>query len=793
MLEFFRKNQRVFFIFVTAIISVTFIFFGTFQTTPRDTRGSEVVFTAVDGQEWSRKELQEMTSFLSTDEEDQEAWGIVWGPNFLNDGVIKKDFLESGLAQMLVESYAESLTEDFNKRLEKEQKFKPYVHPDANFLSAKTVWSYFAPDLKEAFEAFQLASKEEKFPARVRLFLEEKRFPSSLLRRVLQLQEQQYDWVVRDPRLNHEELSLFSYRTVEDWFGRRFQELMSQFIINAASLAEEKGYVVSSEEALSDLVRNSSLSFEKFKSHPQIGVTTSRDYFSEQLRRLSLDQSTAVRLWQRVMLFRRLFNDVGNSIFLDAFSYQQFQNYAKERAVVDLYQLPESLRFSSYKELQKFETYLDVVAPKLRKGKMILGLPGDFLEASDLERVYPELVSRRYLLRVALVDKESLQVKVGLKETWDWETEEVNWERLKKHFPDLSLRTVESKEERFSILEQLDVVSRERVDRFARSLIVDTHPEWLEEALDKAQTQVWPLNLRSRGGKVPFEGVVDQKKLMDLLDLATNSESADAVRAAEELMRFSADGTHFYRIVILDRDEYKHVSSFEEANSDGVLDSLLEQRLQEHYDKMRQEKLSEVFVGEKGKIRPFEEVKVHVADDLFSSVLTSIYQDSLQQLSTEGKSVEKSGNFCAPRRFYYFMRAMQQLIEKEPQKAYSFIAEAQKPSSEGVLPPIVALQDQWKLLKKEVRVKRKSQDLLDSVAAFGLARDAWSVVSIPDNGDVHFFQSKGYVVEEAQVADKVTVGQKALSDDARRYLMEELLAVIKDKKAISLTSQKMEE
>ncbi|MFT4552469.1 MAG: GcvH upstream region-like protein [Chlamydiales bacterium] len=793
MLGFFRKYQKIFFFFVTGIIFVTFIFFGTFQTTPRDIRSDKTVFKAVDGSNISRGEVQAMTVFLSTDASDQESWGVIWGPNFLNDGVIAKDMLQSGLAQMLAKTYMGNLKEGLEVRQKKEKGYVPYEHPQANFLSSRSVWAYFAPSLNDTYdELLQSSSRSdtEKFDLRVRLFLEEKKFPSGLLRHVLRLQEQQYGWVNPDPYLGSQDLSLFGYKTVEDWFGRRFMELVSQFIINASAIAEQRGYEVSKEEALADLIGNGAISFEKNRDRAGIGVTNNSDYFNEQLRRLGIDKAGAVAVWRKVMLFRRLFNDIGNAVFVDAFSYEKFQGYAKEKVLVDLYQLPSPLRISEYRDLQKLETYLDIVSSKKRTGKMALGLPGDFLRPDEVERDYPELIARRFLLRVAHVNKSSLEIRVGLKETWNWQMQDENWGLLGKYFPELTVSKAKLREERFAVLENLDANTRIKVDAFARETIVNTHPEWLNESLELAKDRNIEVNISSRGGLLPFEGLQERKSFIELLDVASRVEGEknipQALEAAEELLHFTANNKDYYRIVVLDRDSAKRVLTFAEAKENFVLDGILDVRLEEHYKKMQRRSLPKVFLTEKSAARPFNEVKGLVADDMFGETLQAIYNDYLSVVTDEAQTSQASGNFCAPKRLFYFVRLLRDLMEDDPKNEDKFLQAAAVKVEEGRLPPLPSLSNQWKLERVEQEVARKSQEGVASEMAFSLEKDVWSRVFAPAHGDIHYFQVRDRIFDEGSVLDKVDVGQKVLSNEARRFLMEDVLETITSLGAISL-------
>ena len=92
--------------------------------------------------------------------------------------------------------------------------------------------------------------------------------------------------------------------------------------------------------------------------------------------------------------------------------------------------------------------------------------------------------------------------------------------------------------------------------------------------------------------------------------------------------------------------------------------------------------------------------------------------------------------------------------------------------------------DQKGKLCKDLRCAEQFQcfDFL----AFSMEKDLWSRVFAPAHGDLHFFQVRDRVFDEGSVLEKVDAGQKILSNDARRFLMEDVLEVIKSKGAISL-------
>src|SRR5579872_5828245 len=127
MLEFFRKYQRYFFLVITVVVIASFSFFGTYSTFGGETeRRDYVVGRAVDGSPMMLSEIQKLSRFISTDREDSlQGRGVP--PNFCNNGVIRYDFLKVKLADLLVAEYFEALKGDFDARLDKAKRFRPYA------------------------------------------------------------------------------------------------------------------------------------------------------------------------------------------------------------------------------------------------------------------------------------------------------------------------------------------------------------------------------------------------------------------------------------------------------------------------------------------------------------------------------------------------------------------------------------------------------------------------------------------------------------------------------------------
>ncbi len=791
MLDFFRRYQRYFFLVITVVIIISFSFFGTYSTLGSNAWREQIAFKAVNGREVTRSDVDEMALFLATDNEDKMLYGGMWGPNFLNDGVIRKDFLETGLGLELALGYREDLQEDIDKRLAKEKKYTLYSHPQARFLSVENVWNYFAPEMNAHFDAIRAAQNgldSDAFNSRVKLFLAEKQVPAQTLKYILRYQEKQYNWLKPDERLNEMDLSLFGYHTLEDWFGPRFTRLISEFIINAAILAEAQGYEVSKAEVLTDLVRNTQLSYQQNLNNPNLGVTSPEEYLNEQLRRLNMDQARAVKIWRQVLLFRRYFHDAGANALVDAIASQQLQQFANQTVNLDLYRLPSSLKLANYDDLQKFEVYLQAVAKQNKSDP--LALPQQFLAVTEVSKNYPELVQKRYELEVAQVSQKALQARISLRDLWNWELEDQNWQMLAKQFPTLGAKKAENRDERFEALDNLDSTTRTIVDAFAKQAIVKAHPEWMNQALSDAKPEKMIVGLRTQGGKMPFSGLDQKDKRQAFISLLDQASLGEQPAPQDSLYNFSADDQVYYRIIVLDRAKNSEILTFAEARSDGTLDEIRDRVLEKHYTGIREQNPS-LYQNDKKEWKSFKNVQDSVANQYLEKVLTAL--ESVQKgLTPDQDKKAWSKDQLASLRFYNYLNKIKAEVEKNPASADQWVKG--DTTKEDLSGPVLAnrspVADQWKIEKVTLTANRQNQEeTLDVAEALALNPNAWSELKTSANGSLAFYQVKNKEmanVQPAAIAQQVKQAQFLLGAEAQRQLMQQVLQDLKSKNALSL-------
>lgn len=719
MMQFLRKHQRVLFIIITAVTIASFLFFGTFSgNRGEDFVPDKEVGKAVDGSSIMQRDVLAMTRFLS----------------LANPEVIQKDLIGTGLASILVEKYFESIGPEFQTRLDQLKRYKPYVHPQAPALSAEEVWKRFIPQMNQILEALKMSSASpQTFVLYCNLYLNQTAFPPQLLKRILSYQLQEQGWIQPDHLMTEQRLSILGYQSVDQWFGERFMNVVSQFLINSAVIAEEKGYKISTQEARADLLQTAMSTLKGYAPQSNVSYQDASDFFHQQLQVCGLDELTAVKVWKRVMLFRRLFEDVGHSVLVDPLSYEQFAEYSGERALIELYQLPEYFRFKDFRSLLRFQLYLDAVAPKSRSA--LKSIPQQFLSSAELEGKTPELVYSRFELEFSRVTQEEIAQKVTLKETWNYETSDLGWAFLTQEFPALRRKAASSGEERFQVLEGVEPTLRTKIDQAARTQILAAHPEWIEENFQKTTPQKVSVALRSGGATPPFDDVTEPTALLSHLYSGNEGDT---------LPLYTSPRGALYRIKLLQKAARKEIMTFKEAVREGVLDALLDRQLEEAYDTVKK-KDPQIFQLANGAWRPLQEVKDLVGAKLYSDVLKPDFAEA-----------------CA-HRFAAFMQEAKKSIQTRGEGS-SFTHQTGDP-----------LKDQFLLTKNQREVKRSDPLTLSKEELFTQTAGYWSSVSTPSNGDLAFFRLIELQKSRENVADKVEEGQKILGVDAKRLLTRQIL------------------
>ena len=611
MFAFFRRYQRAIYFVITAVIILSFSFFGTYSAFTSGRGDDPVVLRTADGTKITRSEYSEYVHFLSTDSQGGESGSY----NALNDGVIPDDIIATGAGEVLAKRFASDVGPEWKLKFSREKAFLPYHHPKASFMSAMRIWNFFAPDMKKSFERFSSLNSDdpvELYRCKASLYLAEKSFPSARLRQMLIYQQQQLPWLEPDVSLETRPLGLFGYNQNSDWFGAQFIDKMCEFIIQAAGKARRDGMSVSSSEALSSLLQNAEKVVKQLP--PSEGVTAD-ELFRRTLRELNIDQSRAIAIWSDVLLFRRSLSDLPRDIVVNDQPFRSFMERESDARELDCYQLQPSLRCGSMRDLYKIQTWLGGVASHLEGDP--LALPQDFLSTDEVAATYPEFVERRFVLNVSTVTLNELFKNIRVRDVWSWELEDGNWDILVKEIPSLASEKASESAERSHLLDGLSPQLRTRADMIAREHIVETHPEWLEKALDSATPKVQSVGIRLQGPLSAFAGIDNRQALIDELMKAPLGELVPALKG------YTQNKKHFYSIQVMDRGQADTLVSLPDLLADGSLDRVLDRVLEGAYPTVRDEQPSDFRKGDDGW-KSFAEVKEKVADAYFSSFISEL-------------------------------------------------------------------------------------------------------------------------------------------------------------------------
>ena len=390
--------------------------------------------------------------------------------------------------------------------------------------------------------------------------------------------------------------------------------------------------------------------------------------------------------------------------------------------------------------------------------------PQTFLSVTEVSRRSPELVQKRYLLKVAALDHDSLQARVSLRDTWNWEAD--HWDSMIKQFPELGIKNAGTREERTLALDSLDSRTRARADGFARAAIVEANPEWRTEALNKAPEKTMTVGLSADVPSHYFQGLENGNELIRKLD-----------KSGSEPLVFSADGRHYYKITVLDKADQRDILTFAEANSQGILDDMVDNELEKYYHKNREAHAQ--FRKEDGSWKPLEDVETELADLYLASILQAIHADHADTKATADQ--------LAPLRFYAYLQQVRKELEKDPVASAHLAQEAAPKEDPSKLTARSALADQWKLIQEPVRVQRG--DSKDNQSLFTLVPNSWSSLHTAPNGEISFIHVKNVgenALDPAVGAKKLDQLKQLVAGEAERNYMAQVVEELKAKNAISL-------
>ena len=598
-------------------------------------------------------------------------------------GMLYEDLFEAGAFTLLADTYSDRVEREWREGLRRAQRAKAHSHP-------------LYPALKA-----QLSETQSFAPYTALYFI-------------------------------NQQLPLFGEASFEEWFGPTFTTLLGKFIFNAAESAEKRGYRVSQQEARSDLLLQCRQALKEKASGREVSPQEVAAFFRFHLQAAGVDESTLTRLWRKMMLIHRLFQDLEHGVLLDTLPYEMFSSFADAKASAIVYQLPETLRLSDFQSLLKVQYYLEAVAPLSRER---LDLPHTFYTPEQIEKKHPQLVIHRYALEVVKASYEELALQVGLKELWDFETSAEGWSLLSAEFPLLKTKGGD----RLQVLEQVEARVRKKIDRVALAAFLQKHPERVNELLARGEAICQHVPIRAKGEISPFDDIQETRPLLEILEQAE----------VGSVVQFTSPSLTYYQIKVVEKPHAKEIMTLDEALKNGILQKLVDNKLETALLDARK-KDPAPYKDVDGTWKPFREVK-----DLVGAY---VYADLLKTIAKEPLPLDE----YAFRRFEALMREAKESIEIL-RDASPFLAKTDHP-----------LLDQWKIAVNKKEIRRSDPSTLSKEALFTSPIGSWSSVATA-HGDVSFFQLLGREEVDPAIHEEVYAGQRLIGKDMTQQITRTLL------------------
>jgi hypothetical protein len=787
MLQYFRKHQKVIFLFTTVVIVISFLFFGTFssvlsmQTSVKD----EEIGKLIDGTSLKKRKLQVMTQFLSASIENIHDGGKKF-VNLLNDGVVEKDVLATPLAKHLINQYSDQCQNELMQRCQRAAAYKPYVHPRAPHISVEEVYATFDPSLKDALMRMQknfCTNSQDAFQILSEVYLKQKRIPSEMIKRIITFQESQATISDKDLSIENIDFSLFGYHNLTDWFGERFLQLTGQFILQAASYARTQGLEVTKAQARKSLVENLAKSI-KLISNESISKDDLTNLFHQQLNVLGVDEALCLDIWCDILLFRQLFAHADSYASFDEGLISHQKEMAKKVSFIDMYELPSTLKPSDFSALMKLQVYIESIS-HLKNRSDLLEIPRQMLSTAEVEKKVPELVQKGYVVEYSEATKADVLSQIALKDIVQWQMNDANWTLIKQQIPCLAKEKPASSEEKYLLMESLSSKDKQKLDLMAQNAILDLRPDLIKQALQNAQKKTKELKISLKGSSLPFK-IENHQLLMQFLDKApTASEknlSAEMIAAKQKLLSYTEDGVSYYSIHLISRDDAKRILTFSQASSSGVLDQLLTKRLEELYpDARRREPLLYQYAD--GSLKPLSEVKEHVGRFAFADLLKAIEGEYTQHFGIRPSPQQlQTASFYTSYRMLKYVKMAKQDLEINPDDPRWVLQVHDKMYQREI-------ERQWLLKKVSKEVSLTDTSIFISNKVLDVKAGDFSSIVTTKAGVLSFFK-----MIKKELRDDLSIEEKNRIDDlvhseAKNALMKDLILQMKNKSSVYFISR----
>lgn len=678
------------------MIITSFIFVGINQKIPkREVKKETLLGHGIDGSPIYVREIEQMVHFCKTDRFDQPSMknGVI---NFLNDGVIRKDIIENGLAILLLENDFERIKPELENKIGQFQRFSTYVHSETSSISLENLYAKFSPELLENLEKFRKNTEINPriFSQLVSIYQQQQKLQPELIRQFL-LYEEKISKVKPDPHLINKDLQLFHAYSLEDWFGKKFVELVCQFIHHCALEAKHRGYSIPLNEVRKELHQKSWDAIQCLSGKQEVSAEEFTSYYYRMIHLLGMQEEEVLLIWQKVMLFRRLLQDILQGVVFEGSGLYDYFSYAKEKVSLTKYELPKSLVCKNIWDILQLQLYITKTSPF----ENTLYLPTKSLPIVEIKNKIPELIEYAYEISIVEKSFQDLFQSISLQEMWKWQMN--NWNILQDTFLEIRSCVSDIPADRLHHLDGLDHASRTQIDEFTKKQILKADPSRIKEILSNTVCENRIITLSFFGNSTVLKGFTDNKELIAFLE--------EHAKNKVPVHKIDFDQGIFYEIENVNK-KGELIISFARAKEEGILNHLLSKELQSFYRSHPNFKNKE----------NFQEIKELVGLKKYQT----LFEQLEEWITANIDSTTKGPELYTKYRLYPWLLEQRKILEDNHQ-----------------ICAVSPYQEQWKLEKSIALVNRsdaKRQKIPEEL--FNYSINTWSPIYSFNEEKVGFLQ-----------------------------------------------------
>ena len=552
-----------------------------------------------------------------------------------------------------------------------------------------------------------------------------------LIRQYL-LYEEKVSGATTDPHLINKDLQLFHAYSLDEWFGKKFVELTCQFIHHCASEAVQRGYSIQLDEVKGDLQKKSYEALRTLTGGKTLSIEDFSSYYYQMIHLLGMEEEEMLLIWQKIMLFRRLLQDVTQGVVFEGSGLLDYFKYAKEKISITKYQIPKNLIFNDIWDLLQLQLYITKTSP----GENVLELPIDSLPIAEVKSRSPEFIEHIYEICITEKSMSDLFQDIPLQEMWKWQIK--NWTLLQEAFVDIRSCTSDNPGDQLHYLDEIDHDLHMRIDEFTKKQILKENPSRIEKILSDSTKENRIFTIPTYGSSTALKGFTKNAELIVFLD--EHSEKASSVEKVD------LDKEIFYRIDSISK-KGESIVTFARAKEEGILNEFLHRELQNFYD--------EGLCTERVLKKPFEEIKEIIALEKYQTLFQQLNNWCIANIGHPAKSPDMYIKY----RLYPWLYAQKNKLQD---------AQAYINSTYG---------QQWNL-EKSISILSRSQARAGHIPEenFDAPINSWSPVGCFNEEEIGFFQLDNRIrPAKEEFTSFILTNQALLFLEMKHELTRELL------------------